>query len=158
MHAEPLFLNCCSTPTRTGTERTKNSSANHYTMEQTNRHSPRTTVQNYKVILNFQGFGANYYVSPANFPSAHTILILSGRSKSMPRPPKRGLWDKTEIRGSSLPESCAHSSGNASWRQPPWQRRVRRPRRGMPFSERGSAPRLRGSPGTCSNRAPWSRG
>ena len=25
----------CSTPTRTGTERTKNSSANHYTMEQT---------------------------------------------------------------------------------------------------------------------------
>ena len=26
---------CCSTPTRTGTERTKNSSANHYTMEQT---------------------------------------------------------------------------------------------------------------------------
>ena len=25
----------CSTPIRTGTERTKNSSANHYTMEQT---------------------------------------------------------------------------------------------------------------------------
>ena len=57
----------CSTPIRTGTERTKNSSANHYTMEQTNRHSPRTTVQNYKVILNFQGLGANYYVSPAKF-------------------------------------------------------------------------------------------
>lgn len=28
------FSWCCSTPTRTGTERTKNSSANHYTMEQ----------------------------------------------------------------------------------------------------------------------------
>ena len=60
--------------------------------------------------------------------------------------------------GSSLLAFCERSSCSASGQLPAWQRRVRRPLRGMPSSERGSAPRLRGNPGTCSSRAPSSRG
>ena len=98
-----------------------------------------------------------------NLPAPRTFfqflgLLIKQEAAPLLAQPRLYTYGVEFFIGSSLLAFCERSSCSASGQLPAWQRRVRRPLRGMPSSERGSAPRLRGNPGTCSSRAPSSRG
>ena len=98
-----------------------------------------------------------------NLPAPRTFfqflgLLIKQKAAPLLAQPRLYTYGVEFFIGSSLLAFCERSSCSASGQLPAWQRRVRRPLRGMPSSERGSAPRLRGNPGTCSSRAPSSRG